>query len=162
MFAIVEACGRQYHLEAGRFIDCELNAALKEGDAYVFDRVLMIVNGKDSTVGTPLIDGAKVTGRVLTHGRGAKILVYHQRPKKGTRKKQGHRQAYTRVIIDSISIKDKVVAKAEPKERAAKGEGHSKKEKAQEPKKAAAKAESKSTATKHKDSAPKAEHKNKQ
>ena len=120
MFAIVEACGRQYQLEAGRFVDCELNSALKKGDAYVFDRVLMIVNGADSTVGAPFIDGAKVTGRVLIHGKGAKIIVYKQRPKKGTRKKQGHRQAYTRVIIDSITIKDKVVAKAESSERPAK------------------------------------------
>jgi large subunit ribosomal protein L21 len=122
MFAIVEACGRQYQLEAGRFIDCELNSALKKGDAYVFDRVLMIVNGSDSTVGAPFIDGAKVTGRVLDHGRGHKIIVYKQRPKKGTRKKQGHRQAYTRVIIDSITIKDKVVAKAEHTERPSKKE----------------------------------------
>jgi large subunit ribosomal protein L21 len=112
MFAIVESSGRQYQLEAGKFVDID-SSAVEEGKEFVFDRVLMLVNGKESTVGVPLIDGAKVVGKVLEHGRARKIIVYHQKPKKGTRKKQGHRQGYTRVLVESIHLKDEVLAKAE-------------------------------------------------
>src|SRR5262249_42055203 len=111
MYAIVEASGRQYQLEAGRFVDIDLVGA-EPGDAYVFERVLMIVNGKDSQLGSPFLEGAKVNARVLSHGKERKIIVYKQRPKKGTRKKQGHRQHFTRVYIDSIQLNDKVIAEA--------------------------------------------------
>jgi large subunit ribosomal protein L21 len=111
MHAIVEACGRQYELKPGRFVDVELVSA-EPNDKYVFDRVVMVVDGDKSQVGQPLIAGAKVTGRVLAHGRKSKILVYKMRPKKGTRKKQGHRQGYTRIFIESISLGDKVVTEA--------------------------------------------------
>jgi large subunit ribosomal protein L21 len=114
MFAIVEACGRQYQLEAGRFVDLDL-ADASAGDAFQFDKVLMLVDGVNSTLGVPYVEGAKVTGRVLAHMKAKKIIVYHMKPKKGTRKKQGHRTHYTRVIIDTIELKDKVLAKAEPK-----------------------------------------------
>ncbi len=114
MFAIVEACGRQYQLEAGRFVDLDL-ADASTGDAFQFDKVLMLVDGANSTLGVPYVEGAKVTGRVLAHMKAKKIIVYHMKPKKGTRKKQGHRTHYTRVIIDTIELKDKVLAKAEPK-----------------------------------------------
>jgi len=114
MFAIVESSGRQYQLEAGKFVDID-STAVEAGTEFVFDRVLMLVNGKESTVGAPLVEGAKVVGKVLEHGRQAKIIVYHQKPKKGTRKKQGHRQGYTRVLVESILLKDEVLAKAEAK-----------------------------------------------
>jgi large subunit ribosomal protein L21 len=110
MLAIVEACGRQYQLEAGRFIDIDLSD-YEPGQEFVFDKVLMLVDGKSSTVGTPHIEGAKVTGKVLSHGKGSKIIVYKMRPKKRTRKKQGHRQEFTRVLIDRIELNDKVLAK---------------------------------------------------
>ncbi len=126
MYAIVEASGRQYQIEAGRFVDIDL-VAYEPGQEFVFDRVLMIVDGKDSHVGVPVVDGAKVSGKVLSHGKSAKIIVYHQRPKKGTRKKQGHRQGFTRIMIDKIELKDKVLAeskqhagKAKPKAKAVK------------------------------------------
>ncbi len=119
MFAIVEACGRQYQLEAGRFVDLDLTPG-SQGDSFHFDKVLMIVDGAQSTVGKPYIEGAKVTGRVLSHMKGRKVIVYHMRPKKGTRKKQGHRQHFTRVLIDTIELKDKVLAKAESKPKAEK------------------------------------------
>jgi large subunit ribosomal protein L21 len=119
MFAIVEACGRQYQIEAGRFVDLDLTDAA-EGDAFKFDKVLMLVDGAGSTLGSPYIEGAVVTGRVLAHRKGPKIIVYHMRPKKGTRKKQGHRQHLTRVVIDTIELKDKVLAKAEKRESSAK------------------------------------------
>ncbi len=115
MFAIVEACGRQYQLEAGRFVDVDLTEG-EEGAAFVFDKILMIVDGTNSTTGAPFIDGAKVTGKILSHHKTKKIIVYHMKPKKGTRKKQGHRQQYTRILIDSIELKDKVLAKAEERQ----------------------------------------------
>ncbi len=110
MFAIVEASGRQYQLEAGKFVDIDL-IPHAEGDQFVFERVLMLVNNGESTLGHPLVEGAKVIGKVLSHGQARKIIVYKQRPKKGTRKKQGHRQEFTRVLIDSIVLHDKVLAK---------------------------------------------------
>ena len=116
MFAIVEACGRQYQIEAGRFVDLDLTDAA-EGDSFRFEKVLMIVDGASSTLGSPYIDGALVTGRIIGHRKAAKIIVYHMRPKKGTRKKQGHRTQMTRVAIETIELKDKVLAKAEPREK---------------------------------------------
>jgi large subunit ribosomal protein L21 len=121
MYAIVEACGRQYQLEAGRFVDVDL-IACEPGQDYVFDRVLMIVDGKESHLGGPLLEGAKVTGQVLAHSRDKKIIVYKQKPKKGTRKKQGHRQGFTRILIGKIELKDKVLAEAKKAERAGKAE----------------------------------------
>ncbi|HMY55217.1 MAG TPA: 50S ribosomal protein L21 [Candidatus Obscuribacter sp.] len=122
MFAIVEACGRQYELQPGRFIDIDMTGE-EEGATHVFDRVLMIVDGDKSTVGQPYVKGAKVTGKVISklevneaHGRvqsnikTAKVIVYHQKPKKGTRKKAGHRVQLTRVMVDSITVDEKVVA----------------------------------------------------
>ena len=112
MYAIVEACGRQYQLTPGRFLDIDL-VPYEAEQPYVFDKVLMIVNGKDSTVGLPYVEGAKVTGKVLSHEKGPKIIVYKMRSKKGTRKKQGHRQGYTRVMVEAIHLKDEVLHKVE-------------------------------------------------
>jgi large subunit ribosomal protein L21 len=130
MFAIVEACGRQYKLEPGRFVDIDFTSE-PNGENHLFDKVLMLVDGDETTVGQPFVEGAIVTGKVISdvvenevHGRmestlkSAKVIVYHMKPKKGTRKKQGHRQQFTRVYIDSIEVNKKVVAKAEPKQRA--------------------------------------------
>ena len=111
MYAIVEAAGRQYQLEAGRFVDIDL-VGIEPGQPYVFDRVLAIIDGKESQLGAPIIEGAKVTCKVLAHDKNKKIIVYKQRPKKGTRKKQGHRQGYTRVLIDTIEVNNKVLAEA--------------------------------------------------
>lgn len=116
-YAIVETCGRQYQVEAGKFIDLDL-LTNKKGEQVVFDQILMIVDGEKSMLGKPTIAGAKVLGKVLDHGKDNKIIVYHQRPKKGTRKKQGHRQDYTRVLIDSIVVNDQVLAKdSQPKDK---------------------------------------------
>jgi large subunit ribosomal protein L21 len=109
--AVVESCGRQYQLEAGRYIDIDL-VNKEPGQEFVFDRVLMLINGSESLIGQPHVEGARVTGKVLRHYPSRKIIVYKMRPKKRTRRKQGHRQDLTRILVDRIEVKDKVVAKA--------------------------------------------------
>ena len=115
MLAIIETCGKQYEAEEGRYIEVELLEANKD-DAYVFDKVVMIVDGKNSKVGQPYIEGATVKGKILDHGKDKKVLVYKQRCKKGYRKKQGHRQGFTKVLIESIEFASKKAPKAKAAE----------------------------------------------
>ena len=117
MYAIVETGGKQYQVEEGRYVDVELLG--EEADSkVVFDKVVMIVNGKKSKVGQPYVANAKVEGTVLKIDRAKKIIVYKQRPKKGYRKKQGHRQGFARVMINKIRT-TATKAKAEATETAA-------------------------------------------
>lgn len=104
MYAIVETGGKQYKLEEGRYLDIELLDA-KENEKVVFDKIVMLVNGKKSKIGQPYVAGATVEGKVLKHDKAKKIIVYKQRPKKGYRKKQGHRQQFTRVMVSKIRTK---------------------------------------------------------
>lgn len=104
MYAIVETGGKQYKLEEGRYLDVEL----LDGEVdkkIVFDKIVMLVNGKKSTVGQPYVASATVEGKIVKHDKAKKIIVYKQRPKKGYRKKQGHRQQFTRVMITKINTK---------------------------------------------------------
>lgn len=101
MYAIVETGGKQYQVEEGRYVDVELLEGDKDAKI-VFDKVVMIVNGKKSKVGQPYVSGASAEGKIVLHGKAKKIIVFKQRPKKGYRKKQGHRQGYTRVMISKI------------------------------------------------------------
>ena len=111
MYAIVETGGKQYPMEEGRYIDIELLEDAKDSKV-VFDKVVMLVNGKKSKVGQPYVEKATVEGTIMAHGRDSKVIVYKQRPKKGYRRKQGHRQGYTRVMITKIRTTAKS-AKAE-------------------------------------------------
>ena len=101
MYAIVETGGKQYQVEEGRYLDVELLGEEKDAKI-VFDKVVMIVNGKKSKVGQPYVAGASAEGTIVKHDKEKKIIVYKQRPKKGYRKKQGHRQGFTRVMISKI------------------------------------------------------------
>ena len=101
MYAIVETGGKQYPVEEGRYIDLELLDA-KQDEKVTFDKIVMLVNGKKSKVGQPYVSGASVEGTVVKHDKAKKIIVFKQRPKKGYRKKQGHRQQFTRVMITKI------------------------------------------------------------
>ena len=101
MFAIVETGGKQYQVEEGRYLDVELLDGEKDSKV-VFDKVVMIVNGKKSKVGQPYVAGASAEGVIVKHDKAKKVIVYKQRPKKGYRKKQGHRQGFTRVMISKI------------------------------------------------------------
>ncbi len=114
MYAIVETGGKQYPVEEGRYIDLELLDA-KQDSKVTFDKIVMLVNGKKSKVGQPYVTGASVEGTVVKHDKAKKIIVFKQRPKKGYRKKQGHRQQFTRVMITKIrtSAKKESAEKAE-------------------------------------------------
>ena len=101
MYAIVETGGKQYQVEEGRYVDVELLDGEKDSKV-VFDKIVMIVNGKKSKVGQPYVANAKVEGTIVKTDRAKKIIVFKQRPKKGYRKKQGHRQGFTRVMISKI------------------------------------------------------------
>ena len=101
MFAIVETGGKQYQVEEGRYLDVELLEGDKDSKV-VFDKVVMIVNGKKSKVGQPYVAGASAEGVIVKHDKAKKVIVYKQRPKKGYRRKQGHRQGFTRVMISKI------------------------------------------------------------
>lgn len=102
MFAIIETGGKQYNVTEGDIIKVEkLSNAV--GDKVKFE-VLMISDGKKLVAGTPTVKGAEVTAEVLSHGKGDKIVVFKYKPKKNERKKQGHRQPWTEIKIESIKM----------------------------------------------------------
>ena len=106
MYAIVETGGKQYKFEEGRYVDIEL-LDVNSDEKITFDKIVMLVNGKKSKVGTPYVASATVDGTVIKNDKAKKIIVYKQRPKKGTRIKKGHRQQFTRVMINKINTKAK-------------------------------------------------------
>ena len=101
MYAVIATGGKQYKVSEGDVIYVEKLDAEKDSEV-TFDQVLA-VGGEKMTVGSPLVDSASVTGKVLEQGRGKKIIVYHYKRKSGYHKKNGHRQAYTKVQIDKIN-----------------------------------------------------------
>ncbi|MFM2310928.1 MAG: ribosomal protein [Cyanobacteriota bacterium] len=111
-YAIVEIGGTQIVVEPGRFYDINLLAAEPES-SYTIDKVLLVNNDNEVSVGRPYVAGATVEGTIMRHRRGKKVIVYKMQPKKKTRKKRGHRQELTRLMVDSISMNGSVVAKAE-------------------------------------------------
>lgn len=103
MTAIIEACGKQYRVSAGDVLFLEKLGA-EDGAKVTFDKVLAIMNDDGTAViGKPAVEGASVTATVVKNGKSKKILVYKMHPKKNYRRKQGHRQPYTKVTIDSIN-----------------------------------------------------------
>ena len=110
-YAIIEIGGTQLRVEPGRFYD--INRLHAEAEAsYTVDKVLLVHHEDEITIGQPLIEGATVEGTILEHRRGRKVIVYKMQPKKKTRKKRGHRQELTRLMIDSISMNSAVLATA--------------------------------------------------
>ncbi|MFD1030507.1 50S ribosomal protein L21 [Planococcus sp. X10-3] len=102
MYAIIETGGKQIKVEAGQEIYVEkLNG--EAGDTFTFDKVLF-VGGDDAKVGVPFVEGATVTAKVEKHGKQKKITVFKYKAKKNYRKKQGHRQPYTKLTIDAINL----------------------------------------------------------
>ena len=114
-YAIVEASGKQFWLESNRYYDLDRFHA-EVDDVLTIEKVLLIKNGKDVKLGKPYVKDAKVELKVLEHRRGPKIIVYKMRPKKKTRRKNGHRQELTRVLVKSISIESKTKKSKEAKD----------------------------------------------
>lgn len=111
MYAIIETGGKQLRVEPGRFYDIE-RLPVDEAGKVSIDKVLFIQNDDGVHIGQPLVAGATVEGTVLRHLRGRKIIVYKMRPKKKTRKKQGHRQELTRLMVDSITLGGQALSSA--------------------------------------------------
>lgn len=101
MYAIIETGGKQYKVQEGDTLFIEKLEA-GEGESVNFDRVLAVSNGKGLVTGTPVVADAVVSAKVERHGKGQKIIVYKYKAKKNYRRKQGHRQPYTKVVIDKI------------------------------------------------------------
>jgi large subunit ribosomal protein L21 len=101
MYAVIETGGKQYTVQEGDTIYIE-KLEKEEGEKVDFSKVLMLSNDEDFKVGRPFVEGAKVEGIVLEQGKGRKVIVYKYKSKKDYRKKQGHRQPYTKVKIEKI------------------------------------------------------------
>ena len=102
-YAIVEASGKQFWIQSNRYYDLDRCHA-EVNDVLTLDKVLLFNDGKSLKIGKPYVENAKVELKVLEHRRGPKIIVYKMRPKKKTRRKNGHRQELTRVLVQSISV----------------------------------------------------------
>ena len=102
-YAIVEISGRQFWVETGKYYDFN-RISTELGKQIIFNRVLLINNNGEVLIGKPYVESVKIKGKVLEHLRGKKKIVYKMRPKKKTRSKQGHRQNFTRILIEDIII----------------------------------------------------------
>ncbi len=103
MQAIIVTGGKQYNVSEGDTLFIE-KLDVNAGDAVAFDQVLAIVDGENTKFGTPVVEGAKVDATVVKNGKGKKIRIFKYTPKKGYRKRQGHRQPYTKVEINKITF----------------------------------------------------------
>ena len=103
MYAIIESCGRQYKVAEGDVVFFEKLEA-EEGKKVTFDNVVLVSEEGKVQVGNPYVKGVKVEGKVVSHGKHKKIIVFKMKAKKNERKKQGHRQPYTKVEITSINL----------------------------------------------------------
>ena len=102
MTAIIETGGKQYRVNEGDVIYVEKLPG-EAGETVTFDKVLAVLNGEDNKFGAPVVEGATVTGTVVKTGKQKKVIVYKMHPKKNYRRKQGHRQPYTKVEITAIN-----------------------------------------------------------
>ena len=104
MYAIVEIKGLQYRVEAGKKMFVNLLHDVEIGDAVEFDRVLLVDNEGAITVGTPVVEGAKVVAEVKSKMvKGDKVLVFHKKRRKGLRKLNGHREQFTEIVIKEVT-----------------------------------------------------------
>lgn len=103
MYAVIEACGKQYKVTKGDVVFFE-KLDVEEGKKVTFDKVVLLSDDKKVEVGAPYVKGIKVEGKVVAHGKGKKIVVFKYKAKKNYRRKQGHRQPYTKVEITAIKL----------------------------------------------------------
>lgn len=101
MYAIIETGGKQYRVSEGDVLTIE-KLEIGEGETVEFDRVLTVVKEGELLLGKPVVADAKVTAKVLAHGKGKKILVFKYKAKSNYRRRQGHRQPFTKVVIEKI------------------------------------------------------------
>lgn len=104
MFAVIKTGGKQYLVSSGSKLKIE-KLEVPQDEAVVFDSVLLIADGERITLGSPLVDGAKVNAKVLTQGRHRKLIVFKYHPKTRYRKMRGHRQPFTEVEITGVVAK---------------------------------------------------------
>ena len=103
MNAIIVTGGKQYKVSEGDVVYIE-KLDQEAGDTVKFDQVLAVIDGEKATFGTPVVEGASVEATIVKNGKGKKIRIFKYNPKKGYRKRQGHRQPYTKVEISKISV----------------------------------------------------------
>ena len=128
LYAIADTSGQQFWFEVDRYYDIDrLNA--KEKDKITLEKVLVLKDNESITIGKPYVKDAKIELEVVSHKRDKKILVYKMRPKKKTRRKMGHRQELTRVMVKSIKIGKNVPKSSSKKEETVKKETKTKSEK---------------------------------
>ncbi len=101
MYAVFKSGGKQHRVVEGETLKLE-KIEVATGETIDFDEVLMVVNGEEVKIGAPVVDGAKVTAEVISHGRGEKVKIIKFRRRKHSMKRQGHRQWYTEVKITGI------------------------------------------------------------
>ena len=106
MYAVIESCGKQYKVAEGDVVFFEKLDA-EEGKKVTFDKVILVSDEGKVEVGNPYVKSMKVEGKVVSHGKGKKIIVFKMKPKKNYRRKQGHRQPYTKLEITSIKTATK-------------------------------------------------------
>ena len=115
MYAVIESCGKQYKVAQGDVVFFE-KLDTEEGKKVSFDKVVLVSEEGKVQIGNPYVKGVKVEGKVVAHGKGKKIIVFKMKAKKNYRRKQGHRQPYTKVEITAIKTTAKKTAeKAEEK-----------------------------------------------
>ena len=103
MYAVIEACGKQYKVTKGDVVFFE-KLEVEEGKKVTFDKVVLLSDDGKVEVGAPYVKGIKVEGKVVAHGKGKKIIVFKYKAKKNYKRKQGHRQPYTKVEITAIKL----------------------------------------------------------
>jgi large subunit ribosomal protein L21 len=114
MYAVIETGGKQYRVEVGTELEVEL-LDVEPGKTVNFDRVLLVADGDDSSIGQPVVDGAAVSAEVLRQDRGPKLISFKYRPKARSRVKKGHRQELTVLRISDITLNGKSAAKTAAK-----------------------------------------------
>jgi large subunit ribosomal protein L21 len=120
MYAVIKTGGKQYKVEAGATLRVEKLVG-EVGSKVVIDKVLMLNDGTNTTIGAPLVAGATVSATVLSHGRADKVMIFKFRRRKHYRKTQGHRQSFTEILINDVNGKGAVAKPAaEPKAAVAK------------------------------------------
>ena len=155
MYAVVNSGGKQYKVQKGEVLKVEKISG-DVGSSVTFDRVLMFFDGENVSIGQPVLDSVSVEGHIVEQGKAKKIIVFKYKRRKRFRRKNGHRQEFTAVLIDSIKAKGTKAAKAaEPKAEAKAEVKESETQKAAPKKAAPKKAVAKETAAK--EAAPKKE-----